>query len=317
MFLLSSWIVGTSETFYFDINIKGDVIGIYNASGAQIAKVSLHSWGNPKVTTYSSNNFSAYNPILYRGYYFDAESGLYFLNARYYNPAWRRFISPDDTAYLDPETPNGLNLYAYCNNDPVNFSDPSGRSLLAAIGVAFLAGAVIGVAGQVISDVVTNIIVHRFDFNEWSFSNWQTYAGAMLGGAIGGVVFAATKNLPLANAVTGLLTTGIGMTLDKIYGSSDATWGEIILVSAFDSFIAWGLSKFPGVNKITAGRNSHQAVYSSGLTKLKNSTARMSIKTVLKGMSAFIVGGIPMDVYYGIKQAWYEFLREVIIDERN
>ena len=44
---------------------------------------------------------------------------LYYLNARYYNPAWRRFISPDDTAYLDPETPNGLNLYCYCNNDPV------------------------------------------------------------------------------------------------------------------------------------------------------------------------------------------------------
>lgn len=99
------------------------------ASGAKIAKVSLHSWGNPKLTTLSSNNFSGYNPICYRGYYFDAESGFYFLNARYYNPAWRRFISPDDTAYLDPETPNGLNLYAYCNNDPVNYSDPSGNSV--------------------------------------------------------------------------------------------------------------------------------------------------------------------------------------------
>ena len=176
-------------------------------------------------------------------------------------------------------------------------------------------GAVTGVAGQVISDVVTNIIVHRFDFNEWSFSNWQTYAGAMLGGAIGGAVFAATKNLPLANALTGLLTTGIGMALDKIYGSSEATWGEIILVSAFDGFIAWGLTKFPGVDKITAGRNSHQAVYSSGLTKLKNNTAGMKLGTIFKGMSAFIVGSIPMDVYYGIKQAWYDFLRGVIIDE--
>lgn len=176
-------------------------------------------------------------------------------------------------------------------------------------------GAVTGVVGQVISDVITNIIVHRFDFNEWSFSNWQTYAGAMLGGAIGGAVFALTKDFSLANALTGLLTTGIGTTLDKIYGSSDATWGEIILVSAFDGFIAWGLSKFPGVDKITAGRNSHQAVYSSGLTKLKNNTAGMSLKTILKGMSAFVVGGIPMDVYYGIKQAWYNFLREVIIDE--
>ena len=116
------------ETFYFDRNIKGDVVGIYNASGTRIAKYSYDSWGNSKLTTLLSNNFSGYNPIRYRGYYFDAESGLYFLNARYYNPTWRRFISPDDTAYLNPETPNGLNLYAYCNNDPVNYSDPSGKS---------------------------------------------------------------------------------------------------------------------------------------------------------------------------------------------
>ena len=67
------------------------------------------------------------NPIRYRGYYYDRETGLYYLNARYYNPQWRRFISPDDTAYLNPETPNGLNLYAYCNNDPVNYADPSGN----------------------------------------------------------------------------------------------------------------------------------------------------------------------------------------------
>ena len=70
------------------------------------------------------------NPIRYRGYYYDRETGLYYLNARYYNPQWRRFISPDSPDYLDPETPNGLNLYAYCNNDPVNYADPSGHTWL-------------------------------------------------------------------------------------------------------------------------------------------------------------------------------------------
>ena len=59
------------------------------------------------------------NPIRYRGYYYDQDTGLYYLNARYYSPELRRFISPDDTAYLDGETIDGLNLYVYCNNNPV------------------------------------------------------------------------------------------------------------------------------------------------------------------------------------------------------
>ena len=145
----------TTETFYFDRNIKGDVIGIYNASGAKIAKYSYDSWGNSKVTTLSSNNFSAYNPIRYRGYYYDAESSFYFLNARYYNPAWRRFISPDNTAYLDPDTPSGLNLYAYCNNDPVNYSDPSGNILIPAWIIGMGIGFAIGFASSVFSDLIT------------------------------------------------------------------------------------------------------------------------------------------------------------------
>ena len=61
------------------------------------------------------------NPIRYRGYYYDEDTKLYYLNARYYCPEWRRFISPDDTAFLDPENVNGLNLYAYCGNDPANY----------------------------------------------------------------------------------------------------------------------------------------------------------------------------------------------------
>ena len=87
-----------------------------------------------------------YNGIGYRGYYLDSETGLYFLNARYYSPEWRRFISPDDTAYLDPENVNGCNLYVYCNNDSINFVDPSGHeaewyNLLGWIGVGLVVAA--------------------------------------------------------------------------------------------------------------------------------------------------------------------------------
>ena len=110
----------TTETFYFDRNIKGDVIGIYNASGTQIAKYSYDAWGKCTPKTLVSNSFSSYNPIRYRGYYYDRETTLYYLNARYYDPSWRRFISPDHVSSLNPSTANGLNLYSYADNNPIN-----------------------------------------------------------------------------------------------------------------------------------------------------------------------------------------------------
>ena len=75
-------------------------------------------WLDDSVTLYQ-HIIDTHSQIL--RYYYDNEIGLFYLNARYYSPAWRRFISPDDTSYLEPETPNGLNLYAYCYNDPVNY----------------------------------------------------------------------------------------------------------------------------------------------------------------------------------------------------
>ena len=65
------------------------------------------------------------NPFRYRGYYYDTETGFYYLNARYYNPEWGRFISADSV--LDAERAIGCNLFAYCFNDPVNYTDHNGN----------------------------------------------------------------------------------------------------------------------------------------------------------------------------------------------
>ena len=103
----------TAQAYYYQRNLQGDVIAILNGSGSKVAEYAYDAWGNCNIVSFANANLASYNPIRYRGYYYDRETRLYYLNARYYSPEWRRFISPDDTSYLDPESVNGLNLYAY------------------------------------------------------------------------------------------------------------------------------------------------------------------------------------------------------------
>ena len=117
---------GTTSSYYFHRSPMGDVVGIYNTSGTLVAKYLYDAWGNCTIASGTTNYTVANaNPIRYRGYYYDDDTGLYYCNARYYSPKWRRFISPDDTTYLDPESVNGLNLYCYCNNDPITLMKSS------------------------------------------------------------------------------------------------------------------------------------------------------------------------------------------------
>ena len=82
---------------------------------------------NPNGTENTSDTFIGnINPIRYRSYYYDRETGLYFLVNRYYDPEVGRFINADDVSFIQPETINGLNLYVYCLNNPISYVDHSG-----------------------------------------------------------------------------------------------------------------------------------------------------------------------------------------------
>ncbi len=119
--------ISETSIYYYFRNLQGDVIGIYDTNGNKVVEYAYDAWGNCTTKSTTTNYTVAHvNPIRYRGYYYDEDTKLYYLNSRYYNPEWRRFISPDDTAYIDPENPIGLNLYAYCENNPVMGYDPFG-----------------------------------------------------------------------------------------------------------------------------------------------------------------------------------------------
>ena len=221
-----------------------------------------------------------------------------------------RFINADNY----PSTGQGLtgnNMFAYCGNNPVSRADKNGDAWNILIGavVGAVVGAVAGVVGQVISDVVTSAIE-----GEVKISNWQTYAGAAIGGAAGGLVLATTGNMNAANAVTGAVTTGVGQSLEKLtIKGYDKSWAEIAGNTAADGLISYGLGKLPGIKGATAGRNSWSAVYKSGLTKLRNGTAtRMGAKVIAKGLGSSIAGGFALDGYYGVKQHAYDRVKYLL-----
>ena len=108
-------------------NLFGDITAIYNGK-TKVAEYVYDAWGNCTVTT-NVNGYGTRNPFRYRGYYFDTDLNLYYLLSRYYDPKTGRFINADSLDYLDPKTINGLNLYAYCRNNPIMYVDPYGTDI--------------------------------------------------------------------------------------------------------------------------------------------------------------------------------------------
>ncbi len=116
-----------ANRYLFRKNLFGDVTEIYSNSGELVGKYSYTAFGECAIEL-DTNGIASLNPIRYRGYYFDGETNLYYLKSRYYDAEIGRFITIDDTSYLDPDTINGLNLYAYCGNNPVMRVDPDGNA---------------------------------------------------------------------------------------------------------------------------------------------------------------------------------------------
>ena len=113
--------------YYYVKNLQGDVMRIVDTSGTVVANYYYDAWG--KVTN-SGNIIGLYNPIRYRGYYYDTDTGFYYLQSRYYDPAIKRFINAD--AYVNANGDLlGFNMYAYCGNNPINMVDYNGESVLA------------------------------------------------------------------------------------------------------------------------------------------------------------------------------------------
>ncbi|MBS5432124.1 MAG: hypothetical protein KHX75_13800, partial [Lachnospiraceae bacterium] len=118
-----------NEMYFYRKNLFGDILGILDSHGTELVKYEYNSWGKLlNLTDYSSNGLGRKNPFRFKGYYYDEELGMYYLNSRYYDPETGRFVSADDVEVLKT-TPTALtdkNLYSYCDNNPIGRKDGTG-----------------------------------------------------------------------------------------------------------------------------------------------------------------------------------------------
>ena len=112
--------------YYYIKNLQGDVVKIINQSGTECVSYVYDAWGNNKSAS-GNPILRELNPFRYRSYVYDEETGLYYLQSRYYDPFTGRFLNADDTAFIGATgTVISTNLFVYCHNSPINLSDPTG-----------------------------------------------------------------------------------------------------------------------------------------------------------------------------------------------
>ena len=146
----------TTELYYYVLNAQGDVSAILDSSGKLAASYDYDAWGN--CTVYDSSakvltdptSIANLNPLRYRGYYYDAETGFYYLQSRYYDFANCRFINADTFATTDANGLLSANMFAYCENNPIMRVDPDGSSPLSLV-INTLVGAGVSVASAAIN----------------------------------------------------------------------------------------------------------------------------------------------------------------------
>lgn len=278
--------------YYYKKNILGDILAIFDKNGQEIAKYDYDAWGNHKIyvldngqfvdisiqTSYTQDGLNnkaiaLLNPFRYRGYYYDTETNLYYLNNRYYDPEIGRFINTDDILVLETtkEVFNGLNLYAYCFNNPINTSDENGdmpkwlRWLISGI------IAIVIIAAVIVVSVAT--------------AGLGTAVAGALGGGVAATIFGSAVGGAVTGAITGaIMSFGISVIKQGISnGYDNINWKQVginTLIGAASGFVSGAIfGAISGTVKVlNAAKSWAPTGGKSGLKQMSEHYTRHVIK---------------------------------------
>ena len=304
--------------YYYARNAQGDVIGLVNSSGTMVIRYTYDSWGK-LISTTGTATIGTLNPFRYRGYIYDTETGLYYLKTRYYDPEVGRFINADatDVLLLPYHHSTQYNLFAYCNNNPVNDIDDDGElSLLAkiAIGVgavivgaavvaataatggaaaAFIGAAVAGVKAAALSGAIgaavgagAGAVSHRVSTGSWKGAGKATLVGAVNGFADGFMTGGITAGAGMAAGALGKASSGIqiGKTAKPQYGRAN---------------VGYGTPRTNGSTLISIQNNAGKRIFSLDFDA--SNAVHMHLPKLLS-KTHIPIGAIGSGIYAGVRQ---------------
>ena len=252
--LIAHNIKGESDTLYYLYNGHADVVKLIDGAANTVNEYDYDIFGNILYQLESKQN-----PYKYSGYYYDDDTGYYYLRSRYYDPKIARFIS-EDTVTGQYNDPLSLNLYTYCQNDPITYDDLNGHWLHIA-------------AGALIGGLVNTAITAVSDFMEDGKFNksWKEYAGSFVEGAITGGIGAATGGASfIAAAAASAAGSVIGNAAGQYIAKGKVDVKEALFSGATD-LVTMGAGKLAG-NLTKKGMNkfAKTAVGENVLKKANN-----------------------------------------------
>lgn len=228
--------------YFYLTNQMGDVIAITDTSGTIVGNYEYDAWG--KVLT-ADTSIAQQNPFRYRGYYYDNETGYYYLQSRYYDAEICRFINSDiaEISQMSKDIPVGTNLFAYCNNNPTNNIDNDGK-VIATVVIKALSKMLLGILAQYVSDIVYNICAGRT--GKFAFrpsSSWGSYVSAALtalvpGNKLTSIIARATISSAIStfeNTIQGNKRYSLGTIIRKLFQNFALEMCCSVISSAFSN----------------------------------------------------------------------------------
>jgi RHS repeat-associated protein len=264
--------------YYYVKNIQGDIVKIIDENGTEVAGYVYDAWGNTLTTT-GDTTLGSLNPLRYRGYVYDTDTGLYYLQSRYYDPFTGRFLNADDTYVLQLSDSEILstNLYTYCGNNPINNTDPEGNWGLPTPAKLIAAALIGGLIGAACEAIIQIMLEHK----SLKTLKWGSIAIEFVSGALTGVLIACNFPASLTNLGRGVINmlTSLAHSIKK--GSFKSISG---------AFKAIGSAILSGIITIVIGSIRTTRGKTLNYTTVKNMIKKIGLNRVARGGFRFGIG---------------------------